>query len=232
MDILNGETTDITASLVQKPGVAESFLAGVDARVISQVELPKIIEAKYPDLTDEEREQVRQGVMTQLAITASGGLHSEDELPPDAKIIDAEGNSKPLTPKIVEKTVSSGETEKDANLAMGRQFLKLSDKFINIEDLNIDLIDSVNPFAGAYEIISKSLTAPILKTIQDEIVGSRIKMSEEEALILWPKIKAFVQENGRQPSITSSDALEQRFAEAVAFLKRKKREREASAAQA
>jgi hypothetical protein len=36
----------------------------------------------------------------------------------------------------------------------------------------------------------------MLKLIQDTIEATRIEMTDEEAIILWPKIKAFVQEHG------------------------------------
>lgn len=221
-DILNGSTEAITAALLQAPGVAESMMGGgVEPEVISQVELPKVIQTQFPDLSEEETEQIREGVMTQLAINASGGLFSEEDLPEGAEFIDGEGN--PVDPP--KPAPGTPDDEGDSQEPSGsRKFLKLSDKFINIEHLNIDLIDRVNPFRGAYEILSKSVTVPVLKTIQDEVASRRIQMSEEEALILWPKVKAFVETHKHEPSISSNDPSEQRLAEAVLYLRRKKRE--------
>jgi hypothetical protein len=101
----------------------------------------------------------------------------------------------------------------------------LAGKFVNIEDLNTDMIDQINPFQGAYEILSKSVTAGVLKTIQDEIQGNRVEMTEEEATILWPKIKRFVKEQGRNPSESSPDPVEKRYAECLLWLKKQKRQR-------
>ena len=101
----------------------------------------------------------------------------------------------------------------------------MGDKFINIENVTIDLIDQINPFHGAYEILSKSVTPAMLKTIQDVVAGSRITMSDEEAVILWPRIVAFRQEKGREPSLTSNDPIEVRYAEGLEYLKKRKREK-------
>ncbi|UQL59792.1 hypothetical protein M1S32_14675 [Acinetobacter baumannii] len=65
----------------------------------------------------------------------------------------------------------------------------MADKFINIEDLNIDLIQSVNPFQKAFEILSKEVTVNVLKLIKEAIEATKISMTQEEAIELWPKLK-------------------------------------------
>ena len=107
-----------------------------------------------------------------------------------------------------------------------KRFIRLADTFINIDDLHIDLIDKINPFQKAFEILSKSVTAKVLKIIQDTIEAGRIKMDFEEAKILWPKIKDFRQQYGREPNINSYDPLEKRMAECIIYLKAEKRKRE------
>lgn len=75
---LNVDTADITAALLQAPDIAPALTGGgVDPEVVSQVELPKVIQTRYPNLSNEETEQVRQGVMTQMSLIATGGLVSE-----------------------------------------------------------------------------------------------------------------------------------------------------------
>ncbi len=106
----------------------------------------------------------------------------------------------------------------------GKQFIQLADKFINIQDLSIDLIDSINPFQKAYEILSKTVTPEVLKSIQECIEATRIKMEFEEASYLWyNKIPDFLKTYNRQPNISSSDELEQRMAQAIIYLKTQKR---------
>jgi superfamily II DNA or RNA helicase len=106
-----------------------------------------------------------------------------------------------------------------------KRFVKLAGRFVNIDDLHIDLIDSINPFQNAYEIMSKRVDAPVLKAIQDAIESTRINISDEEAQLLFPKVKAFVVEKKREPSLTAIDILEQRMAMALVHLKKLRRER-------
>ncbi|MEG8244853.1 ATP-dependent helicase [Pseudomonas paracarnis] len=229
--ILNGDSDDIIATLIQKPEVGRSLVGGgVAPEVINENELPKIVETKYPDLTPEEIEQVRAGVLTKVLIGTSGGLFDETELPPDAVIVECGSTSGGALYPLGE---SHGEyapfpirpPQSPSSPEGGRQFVRMGDKFINIENLTIDLIDQVNPFHGAYEILSKSVTPAMLKTIQDVVAAGRISMTDEEAVILWPRIVAFRQAEGREPSLTANNPIEVRYAEGLEYLKKRKREK-------
>jgi hypothetical protein len=154
----------------------------VDPEVINKVLIPKIIKIKYPDLSDDEVEQLRQHV-------------------------------------VVDSVIKNGEIKESG----GKQFISMAGKFVNIDDLHIDLIDSINPFQRAFEILSKSVTTQVLKLIQESIEATRIQMSEEEAIILWPKINLFIKEQGKQPDLNALDSQEKRLAEAIVFLKDLKR---------
>ncbi len=92
---------------------------------------------------------------------------------------------------VVDSVVKSGEIKE----AGDQRFIIGSSRFTNIDDLNIDLIDRINPFQRAFEILSKSVTTRVLRLIQESIEATRIQMSFEEVKILWPKIKSFVQNN-------------------------------------
>jgi len=103
----------------------------------------------------------------------------------------------------------------------------MAGQFVNIDDLHIDLIDRINPFQKAFEILSKNVTTKVLKVIKDVIESTRIQMTLDEALLLYPdKVKAFMEKNGKEPSITSSDPLEKRMAEAIIYLKDLKRKKQ------
>lgn len=106
----------------------------------------------------------------------------------------------------------------------GRKFVLLSNRFINVDDLDINLIDRINPFQEAFEILSKQLTAPTLRVIRDAIQEKRITMTPEEAHRLWGFIRNFIQDYGREPEINPDDANETLLAEALIVLKRKMRE--------
>jgi len=106
-----------------------------------------------------------------------------------------------------------------------KKFIRMADKFINLDDLNIDLINSINPFQQAFEILSKQVTTGVLKLIQEAIYATRIKMDFEEASILWPKIQKFIKEHAKEPNLNSIDEKEKRMAECIIYLKEEKRKR-------
>ncbi len=154
--------------------------------------------------------------------------------------VDPEVINKVLIPKIIKETypdLTDEEVESvrqhivvDSVIKNGtiedvgdKRFIRMADSFVNIDDINIDLIDTINPFQKAFEILSKSVTASVFKAIQETIDATRIQMNEEEAIILWPKIKNWIEKTGEQPSIQSFDPQERRLAEAILFLKEQKR---------
>ena len=63
----------------------------------------------------------------------------------------------------------------------------MASTFVNIDDVSINLIDSVNPFQRASEVMSKSVTPSVLRIISDAITATRVQISEEEALALFPR---------------------------------------------
>ena len=121
---------------------------------------------------------------------------------------------------VTDSVIKTGEIKTVAD----KRFVLMAGKFVNIDDLNIDLIDTVNPFQRAFEILSKSVTKQVLRLIQDAIDSTRIEITEAEALLLWPKVQAFHRQHGMPPSVRSSDPLERRMAEALLFIKKVRRE--------
>lgn len=182
-DIIESDINDLKASILQDDQIIKALPGNVDPEVINKVMIPKIIQMKYPDLTDLEVEEVRQHV-------------------------------------VVDSVIKNGEIKEVGD----KKFVRMAGQFVNIDDLNIDLIDSINPFQEAFEILSKAVTSSVLKVIQDTIDSSRIEMTPEEVKILWPKAKEFTVQTGRKPDISSADPLEKRLAEAVLYLKKLKAE--------
>ena len=130
---------------------------------------------------------------------------------------------------VVDSVIKNGEIKEVG----GKKFVLMANKFVNIDDLNIDLIDRVNPFQKAFEILSKSVTAGLLKVIQQSIDAGRIAMTDEEAVLLYrEKIKPFMDSHGRQPDIKSAEPLEKRLAEAILCLTNKRRQMAAQQAAA
>lgn len=214
LDILNRDKSEILAALMAKDQVVkEAISETTPAETVTQVALPQVIQTLYPDLTEEEQEQVRQGLLQSILINQKGGLVDGKDLPKDADVD------------------MGKEDAGSSNNVAGKQFLKMGEKYICIDNLDIDLIDAVNPFHGAYEILSKQVTASMLKTIQEAVSASKSQVSEEEAVILWPKIKQFKLEHGHEPSLNSCDPIEVRYAEALAFIRRMKQQRMATQGQ-
>lgn len=185
-DIIESDINDLKASILQDDQIIKALPGNLDPEVINKVMIPKIIRIKYPDLTEEEVEEVRQHV-------------------------------------VVDSVIKNGEIKEVGD----KKFVRMAGQFVNIEDLNIDLIDSINPFQEAFEILSKSVTTNILRLIQDTIESNRIEMTEDEAVLLWPKINEFVKSQGKKPELNSDDPIERRFAEAVILLRKLKAQTQA-----
>ncbi len=111
----------------------------------------------------------------------------------------------------------------------GNKFIRIANKFINLNDLDINLIAEINPFQRAYEVVSKSLTPEVLRTIQYAIEDKRSeKLTDEEAILLFTKyLPKWREENpGKdKPEITDGDPLARRIAMAIEHLRNLKRQK-------
>lgn len=126
-----------------------------------------------------------------------------------------------LTQKAKEAALEGDESEESGNTALIDGVRKFA---MNVRDLDIDLIDRINPFSEAYAILAKTMSEESLKQVQAVISAKKVKLTPEEARGLARRAVKFKQERGRLPSITSSDAWEKKMAEGVAFLSRMKAE--------
>lgn len=182
-EIVTGDLTDLKAMILQDDIILRSMGGGIAPEVINQVLIPKIIQEKYPDLSTDEVEEVRQ--------------------------------------HLVLDTVTKGATIEQS---AGNTFMVIGRRFINIDNININLIDTINPFQRGYEILSKSVTAPVLKVVQNVIEESKIDMSVEEAVILFKKyLPQFREEhNGALPELTDSNLFNKRLAQAIVVIRNEK----------
>ena len=177
---------------------------------------------------DAEDEQVKLSVNNMLkAITAS--LLMEQVLAPNFKFKlkkdedDDDDDVEAVRQHVVVDSVIKNSTIEEQG---DKKFIRMAGSFVNIDDIHIDLIDQVNPFQKAFEILSKSVTTQVLKLIDEHIQSTKFEMTEEEAILLWPKIKEWVKNNkGEQPNIQAFDHKEKRMAEALVFLRELKRKR-------
>lgn len=126
-----------------------------------------------------------------------------------------------LTQKAKEIASGGATGEESPNTAFVDGVRKFA---MHVGDLDIDLIDRINPFGEAYAILAKAMTEDSLKQVAAVIAAKRVNMTIEEARNLAKRALKFKQERGRLPSITSPDAWEKHMAEGVAFLARMKAE--------
>jgi len=195
----NGAVDQIIQTLITKPGaITPAIVDNKQSKRVTEIELPKVIKQIFPDLNDEDFSTIHDVVKTKLAISSLTY--------PDS-----------TTTGTISDSFSS-----EPNGSQG--LLKLGNKFIDVDKLQIDLIDKINPFQGAYEILSKSINASLLKSIQDDVTTQYSSVSEEEAFLLWNDIQKFVSEHQKYPDLNSFDPYEKRLAEVLAFLRRKKAE--------
>jgi hypothetical protein len=91
---------------------------------------------------------------------------------------------------------------------------------MDVRELDIDLIDRINPFGEAYAILAKTMSEKSLKEIAAAIAAKRTALTPEDAKALAARAVKFKKERGRVPSPTSQDPWERRMAEgAAAFLR-------------
>ena len=125
-----------------------------------------------------------------------------------------------LTQKAKELALSGADPEHSGSTAL----IDGVRKFMNVRDLDIDLIDRINPFGEAYAILAKTMSEASLKQVAAVIAAKKVQMDLDEARRLARRAKDFLKERGRLPSITAMDAWEKRMAEGVAYLARMKAE--------
>ena len=158
---------------------------------LTQLRMGKIVRDRYPELSDSDMEAVRQHAIAAMNITQQAKLEiSRMDAPDDG--------------------VAYGNT----SLIDGVR------KFVNVHDLDIDLIDRINPFEAAYAILAKSMDEKSLRQVQASIAAKKLSISREEAVELARRARSFKEERGRLPDITSADAWEKRMAEGVAAFAR------------
>jgi len=191
--ICEQDINELVTAFVQDKQARERgvFDEEVAPEELTQVRMGKIVADRYPELSDDEKEAVRQH-----AIAAVGLTQKAKEA-------------------AVDNTGGDGPKANTAFVDGVRRFV------MDVRELDIDLIDRINPFMTARAILSKAMDEKTLKQVAEVIAAKKISLSQEEARALAERALRFKNENGRLPSITAHDPWERRMAEGVAFLQRK-----------
>jgi hypothetical protein len=150
---------------------------------VTQLRMGKIIKDKYPTLADEDQEAIRQQAVAAINFVQAGK-------------------------KALTAAIEAGEEVKNTALIDGIRRFAMS-----VRELNIDLIDAINPFGEAYAIMAKSLGEARRRVIADVIAARKITLTPEEARMYAVRAHRFKTERGRAPALTSPDAWEKKLAE-------------------
>jgi hypothetical protein len=189
--------------------------------------LSDIIEQRYENLSSDETESVRQHLAARMNLLTLVQSEQNNTLAEAASVFEGppSSSSLPQAPTADDPLRSGAKHDDDPPDAAANTLLAMVKKFINVREIDIDLIDSVNAFRERFEVASKTLDSRLLATVQAAMVAHRIQMTADEARTLWPRILAFRAQEGREPNVHATDPLEKRMAEALAWLKREKMRR-------
>ena len=193
-----------------------------EATRICQEDLNEVIAAFVQDKTTIERGLFDEELVPEELTQVRMGKIIKDKFPQ----LDAEDQEAVrqhavaalnLTQKAKEVASGSSLGEESANTAFVDGVRKFA---MDVRELDIDLIDRVNPFGEAYAILAKTMSEESLKQVAAAIAAKRTSLTPEEAKVIAKRAVEFKRERGRLPSISSADAWEKHLAEgAAAFVR-------------
>jgi hypothetical protein len=197
--ICQEDLNEVIATFVQDKTAIERGLFDEELvpEELTQVRLGKIIKDKYPELDEGDQEAVRQHAIAALNLVQQAKQRAAGDG------VDSNGGN--------------GAGEPVANTALIEGIRKFA---MDVRELDIDLIDRINPFSEAYAILAKTMSEDSLKKVAAVIAGKKTKMTPEDAKNYALRAVRFKKERGRLPSISSADAFERLLAEgAAAFVR-------------
>jgi superfamily II DNA or RNA helicase len=193
-----------------------------EATRICQEDLNEVIAAFVQDKTTIERGLFDEELVPEELTQVRMGKIIKDKFPQ----LDAEDQEAVrqhavaalnLTQKAKEVASGSSLGEESANTAFVDGVRKFA---MDVRELDIDLIDRINPFGEAYAILAKTMSEESLKQVAAAIAAKRTSLTPDEAKVIAKRAVEFKRERGRLPSISSADAWEKHLAEgAAAFVR-------------
>lgn len=193
--ICKEDLNEVVTSFLQDKSVLERGLFDKENTLpeeLTQLRMGKIVRERYPDLSDTDHEAIRQHAIAAMNVTQQAKL------------------------ALVQAMAGDEGSEAGGNTAL----IDGVRKFVNVRDLDIDLIDRINPFEAAYAVLAKAMDEKSLRQVQAAISAKKLNIPEDEARDLSRRALQFKTERGRLPDINSADAWEKRMAEGVAAFAR------------
>jgi len=203
--ICKEDLNEVVTSFLQDKTVLERGLFDKENTLpeeLTQLRMGKIVRERYPALSADDQESIRQHAIAAMNITQQAKLA--------LALADAQGGS----------TVQTNTALLDGVR-----------KFVNVRDLDIDLIDRINPFDAAYAVLAKAMDEKSLRQVQASIAAKKLSIPEDEARELAKRALQFKNERKRLPDLNSADPWEKRMAEGIAALARYRAQAKAAQAQ-
>lgn len=195
--ICSEDLNEVIAAFLQDKRSVEKGLFDEDVipQELNQMHLGKIIRERYPEMDADDQEAVRQHAVAALNLTQE-----------------------------TKRRILAGaedENEPTPNTALIDGIRRYA---MDVRELDLDLIDSINPFSEAYAILAKTMDPERFRQIAAIIAARKTRLTPEEALDYARRAYRFRQDRGRIPSLNSTDPWERLLAEGAAAFVRFKRE--------
>ncbi|MDO8329332.1 MAG: DEAD/DEAH box helicase [Fluviicoccus sp.] len=192
--ICKEDLNEVVTSFLQDKTVLERGLFDKENTLpeeLTQLRMGKIVRERYPELSETDQEAIRQHAIAAMNITQQAKL-----------------------------ALARADAEGDGTAQGNTALLDGVRKFVNVRDLDIDLIDRINPFEAAYAVLAKAMDEKSLRQVQASIAAKKVSIPEDEARELARRALQFKNERGRLPDINSADAWEKKMGEGVEALRR------------
>jgi len=223
VDAIETDFNDLFADVQNDPRTLTVMINPDDHHtdVMYDLVVTDVIKRRYPGFS----EQQVQDAVDLFGVRAGLGR----EVAKDPSIIQ--------TPEITVEGQTDGDgaggdvSERGAaTLSAGDRFVQQARRFINVQELQVDLLGGRRDFEDAYELLSKELSEELLARLHGEVRALKVNMTQDEAEKLYPRVKEFIQREGREPNLNSANGREVRLADALAFLRKLSREKRAAMA--
>lgn len=203
--IAREDIEDLIARVVQDKDLMIEGIFDPEAvpQDLTQVRIGAIVQETRPDLSEEDAEAIRQRVVATIFMTQHGG-----ETPSPAEANPAAPDPPPPA------------SERSADPSANTAFVDGTKRYdLDVRELDIDLIDAINPFGAAYAILAKTMDEGRLRQVAEVIAARRSKFTPAQARELARRAVAFKKDRGRAPDVTSTDPWEVEMARgAAAFM--------------
>ncbi|WP_438709473.1 DEAD/DEAH box helicase, partial [Stutzerimonas stutzeri] len=129
--ICKEDLNEVVTSFLQDKTVLERGLFDKENTLpeeLTQLRMGKIVRERYPDLSDVDQEAIRQHAIAAMNITQQAKL-----------------------------ALAQADANGSDNVQGSTALLDGVRKFVNVRELDIDLIDRINPFDAAYAVLAKAM---------------------------------------------------------------------------